>query len=111
MTTNRCSESFYVAALNMTVTCVRKAAPRDQVCGHDSVCVRCFAAWEMENDHQDGGHKQGAGVDCPSCFTYDPRGHLGHTNTVAKSHTSHAGHDHPATPKARAACRKASRQV
>jgi hypothetical protein len=30
---------------------------------------------------------------------------VGHTNTVAKTRGSHAGHAHPRTPKGRAACR------
>lgn len=84
------------------------------------LCDPCNEYAEWENEHSDNGHGTGADDnqphDCPVCFpeldprTDAPAPRTGHHNTVAKTRTSHAGHDHPATPKARAACRKAQAQ-
>ena len=87
------------------VMCGRRAANPMQVSGHQDLCERCFESWMMENDHNDYGHDEPV-ADCPECGTYDPRPAKGHTNTRAKSRTSHAACEHPKTPKDRAACRK-----
>lgn len=78
---------------------------------HDDLCVRCFDLAALENEHQDGGHDDEANADCPMCDPDARKQHTakaGHTNGKPLSHTSHAGHDHPATKAARAACRKAA---
>lgn len=93
-------------------------------------CTSCLTEAEWENMHSDNAHDAYAagtwmpetiemGVElvdemkqCWVCVPalnaasadYNPR--AGHTNTVAKSYTSHAGHGHLRTPEARAACRK-----
>lgn len=72
---------------------------------HD-VCYKCYASWGLENDHSDWGHDEPV-TGCPSCGTFvKPTAKKGHTNTVAKSHTSHAACKHAVTPAARAKCRK-----
>ncbi|QWY84904.1 hypothetical protein SEA_MSCARN_33 [Gordonia phage MScarn] len=100
-----CIESFTLAN-GETVTCDRKAAPKNSVLGHEQVCHKCFEAWMMENSHNDEGHADP--VDgCPACGTYDPR--QGHTKTkgTKQVHHSHANCNHDKTPVARAKCRKA----
>lgn len=93
------------------VRCDRKPAPRDEVGGHVDLCARCYDSWMMENDHNDGWHEPGEGIDCPECGTYDPRVKKGHTNTKAHTRTSHAACEHPKTPAARAKCRKARKSA
>lgn len=114
MTTNRCSEKFTLAD-GTEVQCNRKAAPKREVNGHEAVCLKCFDAWGMENSHYDGMHEAGPVDGCPECGTYDPRGRKGHTNTAPKSHGSHrecyAAGKHLPTPKDRAACRKAHKDL
>ncbi|QGJ95988.1 hypothetical protein PBI_YARN_31 [Gordonia phage Yarn] len=104
---SNCTETFTLAN-GETVACNRKAAPKNQVSGHEAVCLKCFEAWMMENDHNDNGHDE-AVADCPLCGTYDPRTKQGHTKTkgTKQVHRSHADCDHPKTPAARAKCRKA----
>lgn len=84
------------------------------------LCTPCFDYAGWENTHSDSGHDDPEGSDttylanemeiCPVCNPeLDPRNvkiRTGHTNTVAKTRTSHTGHSHDVTPKARAACRK-----
>jgi hypothetical protein len=79
------------------------------------MCNPCYTEGGWENTHSDYDHEGDADDDekagCWICF---PELNLaktttkktGHKNTVAKTHTSHAGHGHPVTPAARAACRK-----
>lgn len=107
MSNATCVESFTLANGN-TVSCNRKAAPKNQVGGHDAVCLKCYEAWMMMNEHNDYGHDE-AVADCPECGTYDPRVKQGHTKTkgTKQVHRSHAECDHPKTPVARAKCRKA----
>jgi hypothetical protein len=79
------------------------------------LCDVCLEYADHENTHTDDDHEGGNETpgylmkDCMVCHpeldNRNPK--IGHTNTVAKSRTSHAGCDHPLTPKARAACRKA----
>lgn len=112
MTTTRCTESFTLAN-GEKVSCDRKAAPKHLVGHHSNVCLKCYEAWMMENDHNDYGHDEEGVVtlDCPLCGTYDPRTTKGHTNTAARTNTSHAACEHPTTPAARAKCRKARKQA
>jgi hypothetical protein len=79
---------------------------------NDDLCVRCYDLAALENDHQDGHHEDEAVADCLMCDPNARTQHTakaGHTNGKPLSHTSHAGHDHPATKAARAACRKAAK--
>lgn len=79
------------------------------------LCDICLEYADHENMHTDDGHENGEendGFTMEQCMVCHPeldnrKPKTGHTNTVAKSRTSHAGCDHPVTPKARAACRKA----
>jgi hypothetical protein len=75
------------------------------------MCNYCYTEGGWENTHDDEGHEDGD--DC--CWICHPELNptrkgpkAGHTNTTTKTHTSHAGCSHRATPKDRAACRKAN---
>lgn len=82
-----------------------------------SLCQVCedYAGWE--NEHNDNDHDNLTADDdefefttnCPVCHPeLDNRvKQTGHTNTAARTWTSHTGCNHPRNPKARAACRKA----
>lgn len=82
------------------------------------LCTVCLDYAHWENTHSDDGHgpdlEEAADeaypmAECPVCHPeLDVRYvfKTGHKNTVAKTHTSHAGHGHMVTPAARAACRK-----
>lgn len=87
--------------------------PQDTTVVGPELCTVCLEYAEMENVHQDHGDDHGTSGyptdDCPVCHSeldtrYTKR--TGHTNTAPKTRGSHAGCDHVATPKARAACRK-----
>lgn len=74
------------------------------------MCNLCYTEGGWENAHEDEGHQDDGDDFCWFCH---PELNLakrparkGHTNTVAKTNTSHAGHNHPATPKYRGMCRK-----
>jgi hypothetical protein len=86
------------------------------------LCDVCLRYWEDVNTHSDYGHDADSDVvsdeydatnarvnGCPVCYPQLDHRYTkkaGHTNTVAKTRTSHQGHDHPHTPAARAMCRK-----
>lgn len=62
--------------------------------------------YELDEAHDYAGVDQDT---CPVCNPNLDKRHekrQGHTNTVAKSYTSHAGHHHARTPGDRALCRK-----
>jgi hypothetical protein len=110
--------------------------PIDPSNGRDiKLCTICYDYAGDENTHSDWGHDELAATDrgtmpdgfvnmtveqadaerdamklCPVCDpTLDRRNEVpraGHHNTAPHSWTSHAGHNHPKTPKARAECRK-----
>ncbi len=73
-------------------------------------CNPCGDEGQMQIAHLNG-HESISEADCWYCHPeLDARAlpvktRKGHTNTVARSHNSHAGHGHPRTPKGRAACR------
>lgn len=65
--------------------------------------------YDLDEAHELAGV---TGDNCPVCHPEHDKRHVkrtGHTNTVAKSRTSHADHYHPRTPEHRAACRKLTR--
>ena len=95
------------------------------------MCNPCYAEGGWENTHSDGGHDsiqaviENKGIDglderdtlelahMQGCWICHPELNLakvapkkGHTNTVAKSRNSHAGHGHLHNPADRATCRK-----
>jgi hypothetical protein len=89
-------------------------------------CNPCLAEAEWENTHSDHGHDDPDAVangyatqdELDACWmchpelnlaTSTPAAGTGHTNTVAKSRTSHREHYHPRTPEARSVCRKLTR--
>lgn len=87
------------------------------------MCNPCFTEGGWENTHSDGNHDailagddaadNYTALDMDICWICKPELNLaqkpakiGHTNTVALTRGSHAGHTHPVTPAARAICRK-----
>lgn len=77
-------------------------------------CNPCYTEGGWENTHSDENHEGGQG-DTDGCWICHPELNLaqkvttrrtGHTNTVAKTRNSHAGHGHLHTPADRATCRK-----
>lgn len=102
----------------MTTRCTDcQIRPIDRSVNGPELCTMCLNYADIEVSHFDNeddvAHSDhGLTADnCPVCNTeignkrYTKR--TGHTNTVAKSRTSHAGCYHTRTPAARAACRKA----
>lgn len=89
---------------------------RKPMSGDLELCEKCetYAGWE--NTHSDNGHEGNEDgtaeftTNCPVCHPeLDDRPttrRTGHTNTVAKTRTSHAGHHHARDPQDRAICRK-----
>jgi len=80
----------------------------------NDICQACYDYQGAENAHNDEGHESGHGQHldlCPICLGHpDPETTppvKGHSNGIAKSHTSHAACKHPKTKKDRAICRKA----
>ena len=93
--------------------CGRKLTSSTRDDTNPSLCTACFEYAGWENTHNDEGHDDSDdrfdGC-CPVCTGNAPTAPAekpGHSNGKPLTHTSHAGHDHPATKKARAACRKA----
>lgn len=76
------------------------------------LCNLCYEYGAWENQHQDDDHDSDSPEQHPDCLvcngedpaTVAPK--KGHSNGIAKSHTSHAGCSHPKTKAARAKCRK-----
>ncbi len=106
-----------MATKRMCGDCGIRPINRNNAADND-LCGPCNDYAEWENTHSDWAHEfatdgeDGIFLDnCPVCHPeLDPRTaavRTGHTNTVAKSHRSHAGCNHPRTPRDRAICRKA----
>lgn len=115
----------------MCVDCEKRPVCAEQRRNGGSLCEQCLEWAGWENEHSDNCHDEiNAGEDmsisaekiaeirefsmanCPICLEYPhPRDTFkaGHTNTQAKTYTSHADCDHPRTPKAREICRRARR--
>lgn len=79
---------------------------------HSDLCDDCFDYAGWENHHDDNGHDDDTNdSDCRVCTGDQPVWHDAKApktaDTKPQSWSSHKGHDHPSTPKARAACRKA----
>lgn len=99
--------------------CGTKLTSSTRTPDHTDLCAACYDYAGWENTHDDEGHDDmgNGSVDndirshCPVCKGEAPTAKpakAGHSNGKPLSHTSHAGHDHPATKAARAACRKAA---
>jgi|SRR5688500_7956470 len=103
------------------VTC--KVRPITTEVKGPELCDVCYEYAGWENTHSDSGHDDPEGSDvldlademsiCPVCnpeldtrFNAKPK--AGHTNTATHSRHPHTGCNHFATPKDRAACRKAN---
>lgn len=91
--------------------CSRKLNSSNTEPSNRTLCVDCFDYAGWENTHDDEGHDlsepfEGCRV-CANDVPKAPAAKAGHTKGIAKTNTSHAGHDHHATKAARAACRKA----
>jgi hypothetical protein len=79
-----------------------------------TMCNFCYTEGGWENEHNDNDHTDPDNADyAANCWICHEELNLaqrpvkvGHTNTVAKSHTSHAGHNHLRTPYYRSLCRK-----
>lgn len=123
-------------ARKLCVTCQDRPVARlgeDQAANSAESCTPCFDEAGWENSHSDGGHdslkerlshdgyvptsfEQAEMTEMDKCWICHPElndalvpRRRGHTDGIAKSHGSHAGHKHPATKAARAACRKAAK--
>jgi hypothetical protein len=74
------------------------------------LCDPCYEYGAWENQHNDDNHEGGENLTdaCQVCHGTDPAeiAPKGHSNGIAKSHTSHAGCKHEKTKSARAKCRK-----
>lgn len=116
-------------ARRMCTVCTTRPASNESPEGR--LCIPCLRYAEAENEHSDYAHDiVAAGEEmhvseekleeirrqmksCLICLgkpdpaTVEPT--KGHTNTQAKSYTSHAACDHVRTPKAREMCRRARR--
>lgn len=94
------------------IDCGRKLTASNRSDNRD-MCIACFDYAGWENTHSDYAHDMLSDDDpmregCPVCegnVPTAPAPKTGHTDTAPRSWSSHAGHNHPATPKARAACR------
>lgn len=76
-----------------------------------AICQACYDYQGAENEHNDEGHGEDKIVEtCLICQgADDPETTApvkGHSNGIAKSHTSHAACEHESTKSARAKCRK-----
>lgn len=110
--------------------CGKRPISAEQRGNGGSLCEDCadWASWE--NEHDDNAHEEISSgeemaiplgliasirevmVNCPICNNFPhPRDTFkkGHTNTAAKSYTSHAECGHARTPKDRELCRRARR--
>jgi len=102
------------------VTC--KIRPITKEVKGPEVCDVCYEYAGWENTHSDHGHDDPEGMApedielleiCPVCNPeldkrFEAKPQTGHTNTATHSRHPHTGCSHPATPKERAACRKAN---
>ena len=75
------------------------------------LCTACYEYGAWENQHEDDNHEGGENLtdECMVCNGEDPAlvaPKKGHSNGIAKTHTSHAGCNHPRTKADRAKCRK-----
>jgi hypothetical protein len=98
----------------MCTDCNTRPASKESPEGQ--LCIPCLRYAETENEHSDYGHDEdgtAAHPDCPVCHPeLDPRNdtpRTGHTNTIAKTYSSHAGCTHARTPKMREICRRERR--
>lgn len=99
-------------ATKLCISCGIRRQDRSLFSGCE-LCAPCNEEAEWENTHSDYNHGPGADQEMPhDCWICFPElnkakapARKGHTNTKAHTHTSHADHNHPRTPKARAACR------
>lgn len=113
----------------LCLNCQTRPASNDTAEG--LFCNVCDELAGYENQHSDWGHDEVAAgdtgdwkialiqtveADMRSCWVCHPefvpalpKPRTGHTNTAAKSYTSHANCDHATTPKAREICRRARR--
>lgn len=83
----------------------------------DDVCNDCYDYWGWENTHQDEEHDKDYDLgdyallrECRVCLELHPELDPHASSPTGRHNISHAGHDHPATPAGRAACRKAQRR-
>jgi hypothetical protein len=95
-------------ATKMCNSCKTRRVSSDNMA---ELCEACYEYGAWENQHEDDNHEGGENLTdaCQVCGT-DPalvEPVKGHSNGIAKSHTSHAACNHPKTKKDRAACRKA----
>lgn len=106
-------------ARKMCDVCGNRAVGTGKVSGYEDpqysreqgMCNPCGDEGQMSIAHLNG-HESISEDECWYCHPEldetqkEIKVRTGHTNTVARSHNSHAGHTHPVSPKARAICRK-----
>lgn len=95
------------------IDCGRKLTSSNRDRSNRDMCTKCYEYAGHENWHDDEAHDETGPVEgcmvCEGNAPTAPAAKAGHTNGKPLTHTSHAGHDHPATKAARAACRKAAK--
>jgi hypothetical protein len=112
--------------------CEKRPICAEQRGNGGSLCELCLEWASWENEHSDNCHdeiaageemhisedqltyiRESSMANCPICLEHthprDIEVRKGHTNTQAKTYTSHADCNHPRTPKAREICRRARR--
>ena len=113
-----------MAARTLCSDCGKRPISKQQRGAGGSLCEKCEDWAGHENEHNDNCHDEIlAGEEllisaeaiavirafmetCPICQNEaHPKDKSGHTNTVAKSYSSHAECGHPRTPKDRQICR------
>ncbi len=129
MTTAR--HSTRGTAMMNTCDCGRQLTSKNtseaRATGHRDLCNDCFDYAGHENMHSDNGHDTILNLEqaeledwmimelphmahCRVCLEQTPAADAPREGTAPTTWSSHKGHAHPATAKARAACRKAARQ-
>jgi hypothetical protein len=95
-------------ARKMCNSCQTRPVSSDNM---SDLCEACYEYGAWENQHNDDNHEGGENLtdECQVCHGTDPAEipiKKGHSNGIAKSHTSHAQCSHPKTKADRAKCRK-----
>lgn len=93
------------------IDCGRKLTSSNRDRSNRDMCTACYEYAGHENWHDDEAHDESGPVEgCMVCEGNAPTAPaprvVNNSGTIDKTWSSHAGHDHPATRKARAACRK-----
>lgn len=95
------------------LTSANRASTVERAMGFDDMCVNDYIRSGLENEHQDGEHEDNVD-NCPMCEDTDETPEMETemidtkitvANPTSRRYINHRDHNHPCTPKARAACR------